>query len=139
MQAEELIAKALEVEQLEWWMEYPTLLSFCLRREWSSSDEGDYWSEQSEGTFLLSTDIYDPYEFDEDNRHWDYENHPDFSVSTYPYKRCGEFYERISRPEMTDTEMKARIADLCTTQLTTGIFVNDMSGGNITGMFIEVL
>ena len=109
MNLEELISKALEIEQLQWWLKYPTLQSFYLRRGWGSSDEGEYWTEQEETRFILSTDIYDPEEFSEDDSYWDYENHSDFGVTDYPCKREGAISERICRPYPTDTEIQVRI------------------------------
>ena len=104
MQAKELIDKALEIEQLQFWLKYPELQSFFLRYSWASSDEGESWMEQEESKFLLKTDLQSlPYE-DEDDI-----DYSDFSVSTYPCKREGEISERIYRPYPTDTEIQARI------------------------------
>lgn len=104
MQARELIDKALEIEQLLWWLKYPDLASFFLRYTWASSDEGESWMEQEESKFLLKTDPQPlPYASEDEIEGSDY------SVSAYPCKREGEIYERIYRPQMTDAEIQARI------------------------------
>ncbi len=110
MQAKELIDKALEVQQLLWWLKYPDLVSFFLRYGRASSDEGEYWMEQEESKFLLKIDSQPlPYE-DEDDI-----DYSDYSVSAYPCKREGEIYTRVYRPYPTDAEIQARINTILST------------------------
>ena len=104
LKPQELIDKALEVEQLLWWLKYPDLASFFLRYTWASSDEGSSWMEQEESKFLLKTDPEPlPYASEDEIEGSDY------SVSAYPCKREGGIYHRIYRPYPTDTEIQARI------------------------------
>lgn len=135
LNTQELIDKALEIEQLEWWLKYPTLQSFHLSRCWSGDDEGSYWTEQSERIFHLTSDPYEP---DDDDTYWDYDNHSDFSVSAYPCVRNGEIYERIHRPKMTDTEMQERINTILSMFNGESVTqtLGDITGSNITGLVI---
>lgn len=133
LKPQELIDKALEVEQLLWWLKYPTLQSFFLRYTWASGDEGESWMEQEESKFLLKTDPQPiPYASEDDI------DYSDFSVSAYPCKREGEIYERIYRPQMTDTEMQARIDHILST--VGGVSVTqtlgNIKGSKIVGLVI---
>jgi len=56
LKPQELIDKALEVEQLLWWLKYPDLASFFLRYTWGSSDVERTGTEmQTRIDYILST------------------------------------------------------------------------------------
>lgn len=133
MQVKELIDKALEVEQLQFWLKYTELQSFFLRYTWASSDEGESWMEQEESKFLLKTDPQSlPYASEDEIEGSNY------SVSAYPCKREGEIYERIYRPYPTDTEIQARIDHILSTFGVVSVTqtLGNITGSNITGLVI---
>lgn len=110
MQAKELIAKALELSQLQWWLANPTVKSFFLCVESTSDDDGHYYIQIQNRNYYLTTDNVDEEDLDDDNDYFDYDHHRDFSTKTYyPVDINQSHYQRIYRPYPTDAEIQTRI------------------------------
>lgn len=113
MQAKELFEKVLELQQLNWWLENPTVKSFFLSVYHDGNDEGRYYKTIENNVFYLTTDILDEdedYYHDSDDRWYDYEKHPNFSTTNYYPIDINESYdERIFRPKMSDQQIQERI------------------------------
>lgn len=146
MLVKELIDKALEIEQLIWWLQNPTVESFFLRSESTGDDNGSYYVEVENRSYRLTTDsdiLDDNLDPDDDyemnSSVYDYYMHHDFSTSSYyPVNINESHYERIHRPKMTDTEMQERINTILST--VGGVSVTQtlghITGSNITGLVI---
>lgn len=117
MLVKELQEKALELAQLEWWLQNPTIKSFFLRSEDCSDDEGRFFVEIENRSYRLTTDSdvladeLDPDdEYEMNTTSYDWYMHPNFSTdSYYPIDVNTFYYGRVYRPYPTDTEMQARI------------------------------
>jgi hypothetical protein len=102
MTSKELQKKALEVAQLEWWLQNPELKSFLLCVERCQNDEGETVYQQSETKFHTG-DKEEPWEQFYD---WDYS----YNCIRYPVAiDMKDFYARVKRPYQTDAEIQARI------------------------------
>jgi hypothetical protein len=117
MLVKELQEKVLEVSQLEWWLQNPTIKSFFLRSEATGDDNGNYFVEVENRSYRLTTDsdvlnsdLDHDDEYEMNSSFFDYCMHPDFSTKTYyPVDINESHYERIYRPYPTDAEIQARI------------------------------
>ena len=111
MQAKELIDKALEIQQLQWWLAHPSIKSFHLSVEHDGDDEGHFYKTVENRTFDLTTDTVEDPDFNDDDRWFDYENHSSFSTkSYYPVDINKSHHERIYRPYSgDDMEIQARV------------------------------
>lgn len=110
MHKKELQEKALELARLEWWLANPTVKSFYLSVEHDGDDEGHFYKTVENRTFDLTTDTVEDPDFDDDNRYFDYENHPNFYTTEYypvDIRECN--YSRVYRPFKTDAEIQDRI------------------------------
>ena len=120
MQVEELIDKALELQQLRWWLSNPTVESFFLRSEATGDDNGNYFVEVENRSYRLTTDsdvlddALDPDdEYEMNSSIFDSYMHPDFSTSSYyPVNINQPHYARVYRPQIIDAEIQTRIESI---------------------------
>lgn len=117
MLIKELQEKALEVSQLDWWLQNPTVKSFFLRSEDTGDDNGSYFLEIENRSYRLTTDsdildgdLNPDDEYEMNSSVYDCYMHCDFSTSSYyPVDVSKQYYERIYRPYPTDAEIQNRI------------------------------
>lgn len=95
MQTNELILKALELQQLVWWIDNPTIKSFFLSCECHSDNEDrSFYIKIQNSEYDLTVDIT---------------THFLVMVSNYPIDINKTCSQRVSRPYPTDVEILTRI------------------------------
>jgi len=95
MQTNELIDKALELQQLVWWLDNPTIKSFFLSCECHSNNENrSFYLKIQNSEYNLTVDITARFLV---------------MVSNYPIDINKTHNEHVYRPYPTDVEIETRI------------------------------